>query len=78
MIGQILKGCKDVVRWVDAVVHDVLPDGVIADRKDEVGSRYAHSNEIMKQFHFFDLKTVVDYISYFMVNIISWRFINLD
>ena len=78
VIGQILKGCKDVVRWVDAVVHSVLPDGVIADGKDKVGSRYTHSNEIMKQSHFFDLKTVVDDVSYFMVNIISWIFINLD
>ena len=78
VIGHVLKSCKDIVRRVDIVVHDVLSDGVIANGKDEVGCRQAHSNEIVKQPHFFDLKAVVDNISYFMVNVIFWSFLYLD
>ena len=66
------------MRRVDIVVHDVLSDGVIANGKDEVGCRQAHSNEIVKQPHFFDLKAVVDNISYFVVNVIFWSFLYLD
>ena len=70
MIGQILKSCQNVVRRVDTVIHDVLSDGVIADGKDEIGRRYAHSNKIMKQSNFFNLKAIMNNISNFMVNVI--------
>ena len=53
---------------IDSIVTCILANCVISNWQNETGSLDTHLDELMEKIDFFDLKTVVNDVTYFLID----------